>query len=89
MSEGVDCVVLRCARQDEMYIYLRADLSEDDIPEALRARTGALSRVMDLQLHPGRRLARVDVNEVIARLRRDGLYLQMPPQVSAQLHRGD
>ncbi len=82
-------MVLRCARQDEMYIYLRADLSEEDIPEALRQRTGALSQVMALRLHPGRPLARVDVNEVIARLKRDGLFLQLPPQLDARLHMGD
>lgn len=91
MSESVSCRVLRCAKQDEMYLYLRADLDEDAIPEALRARLGTLSEVMQLQLHSQRKLARVDVEEVIRRLQSDGLYLQMPPSglVQARLYQGD
>lgn len=74
-----------------MYIYLRDDLSENDIPEPLRKRAGVLSEVMTLELSPQRALARVDVRTVIEKLRTDGLYLQMPPQgqIHAELYRGD
>lgn len=85
------CRILRCSRQDEMYIYLRDDLSLDDIPEALRRRAGRLDEVMQLELNPERKLARVDVLEVMRRLDSDGLFLQMPPdgRINAPLHFGD
>ncbi|HEY0975033.1 MAG TPA: YcgL domain-containing protein [Solimonas sp.] len=75
----VDCIVYRCSKQDEMYLYLRADLNTDHLPEPLRQRSGRLSEVMRLTLSPQRTLARVDVGRVMAGLQRDGWYLQMPP----------
>jgi uncharacterized protein len=86
-----ECVVYRCSRQDEMYLYLRADLRGDDIPEALRQRAGRLTEVMRLQLDPTRRLARVDVLHVIEQLRTQGWFLQMPPdgRVQAWLNDAD
>jgi uncharacterized protein len=81
---ATDCVVYRCKRQDEMYLYLRSDLRSDQVPEALRQRTGRLTEVMRLQLDPARRLARVDVLHVIAQLRTQGWFLQLPPQGQVQ-----
>ncbi len=74
-----DCIVYRCSKQPEMYLYLRADLKIDDMPEAMRLRAGRLTEVMRLTLAPTRKLARVDVVRVIERLRGDGWYLQLPP----------
>ena len=89
MSETLNCVVLRCAKQEEMYLYLRADLSQDDIPEALLPRLGALTQVMELELSAQRKLARVDVQQVMQALGEQGYFLQMPPTVQAHLHFGD
>ena len=90
-EETVDCRVLRCSRQDEMYIYLRQDLQPQDIPEALRQRAGQLTEVMQLQLSAQRRLARVNVLDVIAQLKQQGYFLQMPPseKLNNHLHFGD
>jgi uncharacterized protein YcgL (UPF0745 family) len=87
----VECRVYRCARQAEMYLYVRADLAVDALPDALRARTGRLTEVMALNLSPQRKLARVDVARVIEQLREPGYYLQMPPAqtIDAHLHFGD
>lgn len=87
----MSCRVLRCSKQAEMYIYLRADLGEDDIPAALRERAGRLSEVMRLELSPQRRLARVDVRQLIRQLQRDGVYLQLPPagRIQTELYAGD
>lgn len=87
----IECRVYRCSKQDEMYLYLRADLAPDSLPEALLQRTGRLHEVMQLQLHAGRRLARVDVQAVITQLQSGGFYLQMPPQgqIRAMLYEGD
>lgn len=87
----MNCTVYRCSKQDEMYIYLRASLAPDTLPPALQARTGRLTRVMDLDLGPERKLARVDVVRVRAALESQGWFLQLPPngQVDAHLHFGD
>ena len=73
------CVVYRCSKQQEMYLYLRAGLAPETLPEPLLMRTGRLTEVMQLELTPERKLARVDVNRVIEQLAGPGFFLQMPP----------
>lgn len=76
-----------------MYLYLRADLQadEDTIPAELLKRTGVLELAMELELTPGRKLARVDTAAVLQALDDQGWFLQMPPQglVSGHLYHGD
>lgn len=74
-----------------MYLYMREDMSEDDLPEALRRQVGALTRVMALTLTPDRKLARAEVSAVMARLETEGFYLQMPPSglINPRLYAGD
>lgn len=77
------CIVFRCSRKEEMYLYLPyqddeaqmlADLSAD-----LLKLTGTLVKVMDLELTPERKLARVNIDDVITSLKEKEFYLQMPP----------
>lgn len=93
MTETIQCRVYRCKKQPEMYLYLREGLDpeSEDIPEALRARTGRLEEVMQLELHPGRTLARAKVELVIGALQSQGWFLQMPPPeiLNAPLYWGD
>lgn len=88
---SIVCRIYRCARQADMYLYLREDLVPDALPGALLARTGRLAEVMRLVLDGRRRLARADAAHVAERLRTVGWYLQMPPSgvVDAHLHDGD
>ncbi len=87
------CRIYRCKKQPEMYLYLRDDLEPDadTIPPGLLRRTGALEFAMELDLHPGRKLARVDVIRVLEALAEQGWFLQMPPpeQVTGSLYFGD
>ena len=87
----MDCVVYRCAKQPELYLYLRAGLATESLPAPLLARTGRLTQVMRLGLTPTRKLARVDVKNVMERLVAEGFYLQLPPQglVAAFLNDAD
>ncbi|MCH9828885.1 MAG: YcgL domain-containing protein [Gammaproteobacteria bacterium] len=87
---NLNCVVLRCSRQSEMYLYLREDLDLDSLPLALLQRLGKLDEVMRLSLGPTRRLARVDVRRVVEALKNTGYFLQMPPGglVEAPLNQG-
>lgn len=87
----MDCVIYRCARQAEMYLYVHVDQPAEELPDALLKRTGTLSEVMRLNLGPQRRLARVDVSQVMQALTEQGFYLQMPPdgRITARLYSGD
>ncbi|HSW12590.1 MAG TPA: YcgL domain-containing protein [Solimonas sp.] len=86
-----DCVIYRCARQDQMYLYLRADLQPEALPEGLLRLTGKLTRAMALSVTPERKLARVDVTQVLEKLAAPGYYIQMPPDglLKGNLHFGD
>ena len=62
-----------------MYLYLA---TEDDfacLPDNIRSMLGALELSMQLELHRERKLARVDINDVIADLNERGFHIQLPP----------
>lgn len=89
-NSPVECAVYRCARQDEMYIYLPADTAPDTLPEGLRQRTGALEHVMDLTLTAQRQLARVSAAQVMQALKTTGYFVQLPDNpLTVNLYRGD
>ena len=83
------CWIYRSSKKEEMYLYLREKDQFKDIPEALLKRIGKLEFVMQLQLHPKRKLAREDVNKVMENLRTQGFHLQMPPVLMPKLYRGE
>jgi uncharacterized protein YcgL (UPF0745 family) len=86
----LECHIYRCAAKEEMYLYLHVDKKQEDLPEELTKLVKQLSHVMDLVLSPERKLARVDVNEVINSLKEKGYFLQMPPKgIYTKLHYGD
>jgi len=77
------CVIFRCSKKDEMYLYVPyqdndADLLKE-LPEGLQKLTGQLDKVMNLELSPDRKLARANAQEVIVALKEKGFYLQSPP----------
>ena len=87
--DSVRCWVYRSSNKDELYVYLKSKDGFEDLPEGLRRLLGKPQLVMDLELHPKRRLARVAVDQVMASLRTRGYYLQLPPELKPDLYRGD
>lgn len=85
----MQCDVYRCARQPELYLYLAADRAPDSLPEALRRQTGALTRVLRVDLAAREALARVDIAEVRRRVAHEGYYLQLPPAAAVHGHLDD
>lgn len=77
------CVIFRCSKKDEMYLYVPYQEQEEkllsDLPDGLQQVTGRLEQVMELELTPQRKLARANVEEVMLSLKDKGFYLQMPP----------
>ena len=44
---------------------------------------------MELELHPGKRLAREDAEQVLKNLQTSGFHLQMPPRLVPHLYHGN
>ena len=73
------CYVYRSARRADTYVYLRERDAFGLLPPAVAERLGALSLVLELDLSPGRRLAREDPEVVRRNLAAAGFHLQLPP----------
>jgi len=83
------CWIYRSTRKDEMYLYLAAEETFDEVPDLLLQRFGRPQFVMQLELTPARRLARVETSAVITALREQGYFLQMPPELRPDLYHGN
>lgn len=73
------CQIFRSPRRAEMYLYVDKARGLVDVPEALLQHFGEPQPVMVLTLGSGRRLARVEVDDVLAAITECGYFLQMPP----------
>lgn len=71
--------VYKSLEKADTYLYLAARDDFTRVPEPLRTRLGALSFVLDVDLAPGRKLAREDVATVMENLAARGFHLQFPP----------
>lgn len=71
--------VYKSLKKADTYVYLAARDDFARLPEPLRAQLGALQFVLDVGLEPGRKLAREDVDVVLANLVGRGFHVQFPP----------
>ena len=88
-DDNLHCWVYRSPRKQEMYLYLAAEDGFDRVPDALLERFGEPVLVIELELSSERKLAREDVNQVMANLGGQGFHLQMPPQLQPELYHGN
>lgn len=79
MPASLVCEIFRCSKRAEMYLYVDKGKGVAGLPDTLLASLGNLQSVMTLRLHEDRRLARADVQKVMAAIETQGFYLQMPP----------
>jgi hypothetical protein len=75
----MQCFVYKSPRRADTYVFLAQRDDFSPLPDALRERLGELELVMDLELHPGRRLARTNGETLMRALREQGFHLQVPP----------
>jgi uncharacterized protein len=75
--------VYRASRRAETYLYVGAPDEFGGVPLELMQVLGRLELVMELELHPGRKLARADVERVMADVHERGWHLQMPPPTAS------
>ncbi len=77
----IDCIVYRSRIKDGMYLYLAANHPYAELPENILQGMGRdPEEAMRLTLTPERKLARVDIAQVMENLRERGFHLQMPPR---------
>lgn len=81
IQEPRPCWIYKSPRKEEMYLYLAAKEGFEALPQALLDRFGPPVFLMELALHPERRLAREDVVKVMTNLDTQGFHLQMPPEI--------
>lgn len=79
-TDKILCSVFRSPKKEGMYVYVRKNEGVDNLPEPLLKQFGTPGHVMDLLLTPDRKLARVEVVDVMAAISEQGFYLQMPPR---------
>lgn len=75
----VICSIYKSPKKDEMYLYVNKAEALSRVPEALLQMFGSPKHVTDMMLKPERKLARADIDKVLAELTEKGFYLQMPP----------
>ena len=84
------CDIYKFPKHNDMYVYVaRPDYPNDTddikdwlgvLPKEFRASLGISKFVMHLDLSSTKALARVDKDEVIAKLNLQGYFVQLPPQ---------
>jgi uncharacterized protein YcgL (UPF0745 family) len=70
--------VYKSLRKPDTYLYLRERDAFGLLPEPVLAPLGRLEFVLELELAPGRKLARADAAVVRANLETQGFHLQFP-----------
>lgn len=78
-SPTIPCWIYRCSQRDEMYLYLAKQDDFDCIPADVLRLLGRLESVMELELQPDSKLARVDADGVRRDLQERGFFIQLPP----------
>lgn len=77
--DRIICSVYRSRRKQDVYVYVDHEVGFERLPDELRNELGALDKAMTIILTPERRLARADAAKVMAQIRENGYYLQLPP----------
>ena len=81
----MNCTVYKSFKQFDYFLYVLSDADISQLPQGLLDLLGELHKVIELELHPQRKLAQADVVEVIRQIKEKGYFLQMPPRSGATL----
>lgn len=82
----MDCFVYKSHKRADTFVYLRERDAFELLPRQLADSLGPLTFVIELTLSPERRLARENVDTVMANLRDPGFHLQLPPPLLETLN---
>jgi uncharacterized protein YcgL (UPF0745 family) len=74
------CNIYKSLKKADTYVFIESDQSvEEVLPENLLPALGHLELVMELDVHPERKLARAPAPEVLSNIEKQGFHLQFPP----------
>ncbi|WP_144394065.1 YcgL domain-containing protein [Pleionea sediminis] len=79
--------VYRSPKKDEMYLYLTQRDQFDVVPEALLKVFGEPEFALQVNLAKRDKLARENIEDVKAKLKDEGFYLQMPPSIHPDINK--
>lgn len=79
--------VFRSPREEGLYLYVDRAEGLTRVPETLLTRFGTPVSAMLLMLTPSSTLARAKPETVLAAIRDQGFYLQLPPLPDAEMQR--
>ena len=71
------CKIYKSVNKSDCYLYVPQAKDLEAVPDALLKHLGKLEVAMTLKLTPQRKLAQVDIKEVLAKLDEQGYFLQM------------
>lgn len=71
--------VYKSLRKADTYVFLSVRDDFARLPEPVRQQLGALQFVLEVELSPGRKLARADAAAVRENLGSRGFHIQFPP----------
>lgn len=77
----MQCTVYKSIKKFDYYLFIEIKGNFSRVPKQLIDILGRLEQVMELELHPERKLARANIADVIQDLSENGYYLQLPPTV--------
>jgi uncharacterized protein YcgL (UPF0745 family) len=78
-SARVEVSVYRSLKKAQTYVYLPSDQDYESLPEALIEQFGDAVLFLTFELHEKKKLAQVEAKSVLAALRNQGFFLQLPP----------
>ncbi len=73
--------IYRCSKREGLYLYVCKGQKIDELPESLLASIGQTELTMTLMLDESKKLAQVDIGDVLSSLSQHGYFLQMPPAI--------
>ncbi len=76
--------IYRCNLKPDMYIYLAEEDVFDNVPKKIFNSLGIIEFCMELEITPGRELAREDTETVLSNLKEHGFHLQLPTNKSLE-----
>ncbi|MBN2865997.1 MAG: YcgL domain-containing protein [Thiotrichales bacterium] len=71
--------VFKSPKKNELYLYVPQEDGLEKLPKEILVIFGEPAHVLDVELNPEKKLARVKTSEVLAALSSRGYFMQMPP----------
>jgi len=79
------CEIFRSPKEEGMYLYVEKSVGLKNVPELLMEKFGRPAAGMALLLTEDKKLARADAKKVLAAIKENGFYLQLPPPKDAYM----